>query len=76
LRKWGEQQADAYVSRISSVIEDERKRRLRARSVDFVSAGLFRMREVRHLIYFKLVGESVQVIRVLHDSMDETMHLP
>jgi plasmid stabilization system protein ParE len=34
------------------------------------------MREVRHLIYFKLVGESVQVIRVLHDSMDETMHLP
>jgi plasmid stabilization system protein ParE len=34
------------------------------------------MREVRHFIYFRVEEEDVLVVRVLHDTMDETLHLP
>jgi plasmid stabilization system protein ParE len=34
------------------------------------------MRYVRHFIYFRVDGETLQVMRILHDSMDETLHLP
>ena len=34
------------------------------------------MREVRHFIYFRIIDEGLLVLRVLHDSMDETLHLP
>lgn len=55
---------------------DGRNRRLKARAIDFVSPGLLRMREVRHFIYFRLVEGDVLVVRVLHDMMDQTLHLP
>lgn len=38
--------------------------------------GWFRMRYVRHFIYFRNDGAALRVMRVLHDSMDETLHIP
>ncbi len=75
-QQWGEEQADLYLSRLHAAIEDERNRKLRARELSFVSPGCFRMRQIRHFIYFRNAGEDVVVLRVLHDSMDETLHLP
>ncbi len=34
------------------------------------------MRHARHFLYFRELGSNIRVIRVLHDSMDETLHLP
>jgi plasmid stabilization system protein ParE len=72
----GEEQADLYLAQLNAAVGDENLRRVRARPIDFVQPGWFRMREVRHFIYFRLTGDDVVVMRVLHDSMDETLHLP
>ena len=47
-----------------------------AKPLPFVRSGVMRMRYVRHYIYFYERDEGVYVERVLHDSMDETLHLP
>ena len=74
--KWGEDRADRYLADLNAAVRDERTRELRARPIDFVSRGWFRMRAARHFIYFRLRDEDLVVMRVLHDSMDETLHLP
>jgi toxin ParE1/3/4 len=75
-RKWGEEQADRYITRLSEAVDDEGTRRLQAKRLNIASPGWFRMREVRHFIYFRQTDVDIVVIRVLHDSMDETLHLP
>jgi toxin ParE1/3/4 len=75
-RRWGEDRADLYLVGLNEAISDPEVRRLRARAIDFVKPGWFRMRVVRHFIYFRELNGNLLVERVLHDSMDETMHLP
>ena len=75
-RKWGEEQADKYLAGLNAAIGSDRPRKLRARPIDFVAAGLWRMRYVRHYLYFRYTDEDIHVERVLHDSMDETLHIP
>jgi toxin ParE1/3/4 len=74
--RWNEEQADLYLERLRSAISNQDTRKLRAKPIDFAMSGVMRMREVRHFIYFRMVDEGLLVLRVLHDSMDETLHLP
>ena len=74
--KWGEEQADHHIAGLNAAVSDEHARRLRSRRLDHVRSDWFRMRQVRHFIYFRLTEQGVLVVRVLHDSMDETLHLP
>lgn len=70
------EQARRYLKGLHAAVADDRTRKLRARSIEFVEPGWFRMRYVRHLIYFRWDGEALRIMRVLHDSMDETLHIP
>jgi toxin ParE1/3/4 len=74
--RWSEEQADLYLDRLRGAVSNRDNRRLRAKPIDFARRGVMRMREVRHFIYFRMVDEGLLVLRVLHDSMDETLHLP
>ncbi len=74
--RWGERQADLYLYRLKRAVADGKVRERRARAIDFVRPGLFKMREVRHFIYFRVIDGDIVVVRVLHDSMDEILHLP
>jgi plasmid stabilization system protein ParE len=49
--------------------------RLRSRSLGFVKKGLRKARCIRHFIYFYQRQDGIRVSRVLHDQMDETLHL-
>jgi len=74
--RWNEEQANLYLARLRRAISDQDVRRLRAKLIDFAIPGVMRMREVRHFIYFRKSDRGLLVLRVLHDSMDETLHLP
>ncbi len=75
-RRWSREQADLYLERLNGAITDEVGGKRRARPIDHVAPGLLRLREVRHFLYFRNVPDGILVARVLHDSMDETLHLP
>ena len=74
-RRWGQEQADSYLKTIAKAAADAAAGRLRSRGVDFVRPGLRKARCVRHFIYFRKRNDGIRVVRVLHDQMDETLHL-
>ena len=75
-RSWDEEQADLYISAIHEDMGNSEAIKLRARRIDHVSPDLWRMHHTRHFVYFRYTGETIQISRVLHDMMDDTLHLP
>lgn len=72
--RWGEDRADGYVrglwAGIRSIADDPR----RGHSCD-VRDGYFQYSVGRHVLFFKLKPDGVDIIRILHQSMDFKQHL-
>jgi toxin ParE1/3/4 len=73
--RWNSEQADRYLRLIDEAAVAAAAGRLPSRSLEFVREGLRKARCVRHFIYFYERPDSIRVARVLHDQMDETLHL-
>jgi plasmid stabilization system protein ParE len=48
---------------------------LHRRELPFVSPGLFKARAMKHFIYFREIAGGIRIVRILHERMDETLHL-
>jgi len=72
LKKWGEDQADAYVRGLVGAIHSlNANRSLWRRVADKTLTGLWFVRHEHHYIFFReLSGGVVGVITVLHENMD------
>lgn len=73
--EWGEEQYGKYMELLRETCEDiiPRKHRL-ARSVP-KRPGLMRWRCERHVIFFRKIGTSFEIVRILHDRMLPSKHL-
>lgn len=74
-REWGAEAADTYVRQI-----DEAFARLVTNPeigprCDDVRPGYRKFLVGRHLIFYRLIEHQIDVIRILHVSMDTTRHL-
>ncbi|MBB5032836.1 type II toxin-antitoxin system RelE/ParE family toxin [Prosthecobacter vanneervenii] len=71
-KKWGEQQADAYVRELVSEIETVSAQRHRWRPVlDEALKGVYFFRHRHHYVFFReLTKRRLGVISVLHEKMD------
>lgn len=75
LREWGEAQCRSYLTQL-----DDRLRLLAAaptsgRSCDDIKPGYWRYREGRHVVFYRLVGDTIEVVRILHERMLPKRHL-
>ncbi len=71
-KKWGEQQADAYVRELVAEIETVSAQRHRWRPVlDEALKGVYFFRHRHHYVFFReLTKKRLGVISVLHEKMD------
>lgn len=71
-KKWGEQQADAYVRELVAEIETVSAQRHRWRPVlDEALKGVYFFRHRHHCVFFReLTKKRLGVISVLHEKMD------
>lgn len=73
--QWGDDQADTYVDRL----EEAMLRLLRHPEIGVdcaeLRAGYRRTGAGRHLIYYRIADTAIEVVRVLHVSMDAEAHL-
>ena len=68
--KWSKEQADRYHRLIIQEIEFITHNFNQSRNVDYIRAG-YRMTKVKsHLIYFRKVGDFIEIIRILHENID------
>ncbi|MRX51724.1 hypothetical protein GI374_15070 [Paracoccus sp. S-4012] len=75
LTTWGPTQAKRYARDLESALRRIGDNPLIERSHDELGAGLRRLVHESHLIFYRVDGDSVLVLRCLHHSMDAARHL-
>ena len=73
--QWGPERADQYVREIQKVIERAAANPKRGRSCDDIRAGYFKVAAGSHLVFYRLTGDTLDVVRILHQRMDVGRHL-
>lgn len=75
-QRWGVQQADIYLEKL--VVASERlaaNPTLLGRSRPEIVPGLFTYHAERHFFVFRFAQQTLQILRILHQSMDLHRHL-
>lgn len=73
--QWGEVQAESYIRGIQRAIEDAAGDPRRGRPCDHIRTGYFKLSAGSHVIFYRLAGGELDVIRILHQRMDFARHL-
>lgn len=74
VNEWGADQADRYTDDIRDVCISLARGEKRGRTVD-VREGYLKHAVGRHLVFFRSTDTGIEVIRILHQSMDVGRHL-
>ena len=72
--RWGEHQADTYYRAIIKTIELLAVENRQSSKAD-VRDGYLKYPVGRHFLYFTKVNDKINIVRVLHQSMDVGRHL-
>ena len=74
LAEWGIDQAEQYVRKLWSVMQAQACDSLPSADIDDVRKGYRKIRSGSHVIFFKLTGNGIDVVRILHQRMDFERH--
>lgn len=75
VRHWGKAQAERYTRGIQAACEALGNGTLVSRSADDIRAGYRKAAVGSHVMFFRVQGDMVEIIRILHQSMDVERHL-
>jgi len=75
VRQWDRGQAVRYTRAIQAAIDVIAAEPQRGRPCDEIAPGYRRYRTGSHLLFYRVAGNEVRVIRILHESMDLERHL-
>ncbi len=68
--RWGADLAESYIQDIRQVIERAAVNPTQGRACDEIRAGYRRLTARSHLVFYRPVPASIEVIRILHQRMD------
>lgn len=68
--KWSKEQADRYYNLIFNEINYIRKNVSAGKSMEHVRKGYRATKVKSHLIFYKIVNDTIEIIRILHEQMD------
>jgi len=72
---WGVDQAEAYLRDLQHAIETTAANPRLGRACDEIRAGYFKRSVGSHIVFYRLAGGVMEVIRILHQRMDFDRHL-
>ena len=75
VRHWGEAQAEDYTRNIQAACEALSKGKMVSRSAEDIRQGYRKVAVGSHVLFFRLQSGVVEIIRILHQSMDVERHL-
>jgi toxin ParE1/3/4 len=70
LKRWGESQADIYLHHLDAGIRSLIDFHDIGESCEHIRAGYRRLQVNRHLIFYRQGEMHIEIVRVLHESMD------
>lgn len=74
-QKFGESRADAYLLALEERFYALVERPFLGRSIDHIRQGYRRYEHISHSIFYKVEGDNVIIVRILHSSMDSDRHI-
>jgi toxin ParE1/3/4 len=75
MERWGRERADRYVREVDRAFATLAADPRRGRPCDEIRPGYRKLRGGAHMIFYRTVGVDIEVVRVLHQSMDFDRHL-
>lgn len=75
LAEWGIEQAEKYVRELWTAMQDQAIDASTSADISDVRKGYRKVRSGSHVIFFKLTGDGIDVVRILHQRMDFERHL-
>jgi toxin ParE1/3/4 len=73
--RWGEDQAIRYVRLLRDAIETVARKPQLGRPCDQIRSGYRKYPSGSHMIFHRTLADGIDVVRVLHQSMDFEQHL-
>ena len=74
--KWGLNQRNAYISQIDEAFVSLARNYRLGVACDYIRKGYFKFFVGKHVLYYRIVDTSiVQIVRILHGSMDVERNL-
>ena len=73
--RWAEAKAEAYIRQIWKAVRTIAADPRRGQPCDEVRAGYMKYPVGSHMLYYRRVGKSVDVVRILHERLDFEQHL-
>jgi toxin ParE1/3/4 len=73
--RWNSEQADRYVRELHRAIEAIARDPRKGRPCDHIRHGYRRSSAGAHVVFFRVVTQGIEVVRVLHQRMDFARHL-
>jgi toxin ParE1/3/4 len=74
--RWGIDQAETYIRQIWQHIALIAAHPALGRSCDEVRVGYHKYPAGSHLLFYRITGDGIDVVRILHERMDFAQHLP
>ncbi|NUO80961.1 type II toxin-antitoxin system RelE/ParE family toxin [candidate division KSB1 bacterium] len=73
-RQWGRQQRRTYIKRLNDRFSFLADQPQRGKKREDVVGSPYSFHEGRHVIFYRAATDSVEILRILHDSMDFPRH--
>jgi toxin ParE1/3/4 len=73
--RWGVDQAAFYLRQLRNHIEAVAAQPKAGRPCPDIRPGYYRTKSGSHVIFYRLTGQGIDVIRILHERMDLGRHL-
>ncbi|HQN50658.1 MAG TPA: type II toxin-antitoxin system RelE/ParE family toxin [Phenylobacterium sp.] len=75
VERWGVAQAERYVRQLQPTLEGVAARPRQGRACDDIRPGYFKIGSGSHLVFYRLTSDGIEIVRILHQSMDIDSHL-
>ena len=73
--RWSEDQADRYIGQLHRGMETIANDPRKGRRCDNIRQGYLRYSVGAHVLFFRIADGRIEIVRVLHQSMDFARHL-
>jgi toxin ParE1/3/4 len=74
-KQWGKRQRKKYLGELKSRIEKLAQTPALGRRREELPGNPYMYHESRHVIFYRVIDQGIEIIRVLHDSRDFQRHL-
>ncbi len=75
LSQWGVEQAEKYIRELWSVMKHAAENPTESADIGDVRSGYRKSIAGSHVIFFKITGTGIDIVRILHQRMDFDRHL-